>query len=52
MAALDLDRALNLDLEQAHDAGFDCFMVHLLFEKLKTMDIGDAFERLKNGINS
>jgi len=52
MAALELDRALNLDLEQAHDAGFDCFMVHLLFEKLKTMDIGDAFERLKNGINS
>jgi len=47
--ALDLDRKFNLDLEEAHDAGFDCYMTHLLFEELKTLDAGDAFERLRNG---
>ena len=48
MSALDLDREFNLDLEQAHDASFDCYMTHLLFEKLRKADSGDAFERLRH----
>ena len=48
MSTLDLDREFDLDLEQAHDAGFDCYMTHLLFEKLRNADAGDAFERLCN----
>ena len=52
VSSLDLDREFNLDLEQAHDAGFDCYATYLLFEKLKIIDSGDAFERLKNGSSS
>ena len=49
MATLELDREFDLDLDQAHDAGFDCLMTQMLFEKLRNADAGDAFERLRNG---
>lgn len=48
ISVLDLDREYGLDLEAAHDAGYDCYMTHILFEKLRVCDAGDAFERLKN----
>lgn len=32
---LGIDKEHNLDLEQAHDAAFDCRLTHLLFEQLR-----------------
>jgi len=34
---LGIDRRFGLDLEAAHDAGFDCHITHLLFEELRRL---------------
>lgn len=40
MQELHLDTKFELDLDEAHDAGFDCYMTHLLFEELRQLADG------------
>jgi DNA polymerase III epsilon subunit-like protein len=37
MQELGLTERLKLDLAKGHDAGFDCYMTHLLLEELRTL---------------
>ena len=37
MERLNLHIEHNIDLRKAHDAGFDCWMTHLLFEELRRL---------------
>ena len=40
MQELHLDTRFSLNLDDAHDAGFDCYMTHLLFEELRQLADG------------
>jgi len=40
MRTLHLDAKFGLDLEGAHDAGYDCYMTHLLLEELRQLANG------------
>jgi len=40
MRELHLDTRFSLNLDDAHDAGFDCYMTHLLFEELRQLSDG------------
>lgn len=44
VAHLGIDKQYDLDLEKAHDAAFDCYLTHLLFEQLrKNAERPDAY---------